>query len=105
MCVCVCIVYVYASCVCVCVCVYTTLRNKERKLDSLGLELQNTCGCWELNPGPLEEHYILLATELSLQPPGIIAVHYHIHLEMASDDLNSSRALSPLAFPLLSSYP
>jgi hypothetical protein len=24
------------------------------------------CGCWELNLGPLEEHPVLLTTELSL---------------------------------------
>ena len=26
------------------------------------------CGCWELNPGALEEQPVILATELSLQP-------------------------------------
>ena len=26
------------------------------------------CGCWELNPGPLEEPMVLLTTEPSLQP-------------------------------------
>ena len=25
------------------------------------------CGCWELNPGPLEEQPVLLTAELSLQ--------------------------------------
>jgi hypothetical protein len=27
------------------------------------------CGCWELNPGSLREHPVLLTTEPSLQPP------------------------------------
>jgi hypothetical protein len=27
-----------------------------------------SCGCWELNPGPLEKQPVLLTTELSLQP-------------------------------------
>ena len=27
------------------------------------------CGCWELNPGPLEEQSVLLTAEPSLQPP------------------------------------
>jgi hypothetical protein len=27
------------------------------------------CGCWDLNSGPLEEHWVLLTTEPSLQPP------------------------------------
>ena len=26
-----------------------------------------SCGCWELNPGPLEEQPVLLTTELSPQ--------------------------------------
>ena len=29
------------------------------------------CKCWELNPGPLEEHPVLLTTEPSLQPEGL----------------------------------
>ena len=28
------------------------------------------CGCWELNPGPLEEQPVLLTAEPSLQPLG-----------------------------------
>ena len=28
-----------------------------------------SCGCWELNSGPLEEQAMLLTTEPSLQPP------------------------------------
>ena len=27
------------------------------------------CGCWELNPGPLEEQPVLLTAEPSHQPP------------------------------------
>ena len=30
------------------------------------------CGCWELNPGPLEEQSVLLTSEPSLQPPTVI---------------------------------
>jgi hypothetical protein len=26
------------------------------------------CGCWELNPSPLEEQPVLISTEPSLQP-------------------------------------
>ena len=26
------------------------------------------CGCWEVNPGPLEEQPVFLTTELSFQP-------------------------------------
>ena len=26
------------------------------------------CGCWELNPGPLQEQQVFLTTEPSLQP-------------------------------------
>ena len=28
------------------------------------------CGCWELNPGPLEEQLVILTIEQSLQPQG-----------------------------------
>jgi hypothetical protein len=28
----------------------------------------NQCGCWELNPGPLEKESVLLTAELSLCP-------------------------------------
>jgi hypothetical protein len=27
-----------------------------------------SCGCWELNPGPLEEQPVILTPETSLQP-------------------------------------
>ena len=42
-------------------------------LDLLELELQIDsyelpCGCWEVNPGPLEEQPVFLTTEQSLQP-------------------------------------
>ena len=29
---------------------------------------ESSCGCWELNSGPLEEQSVLLGTEPSLQP-------------------------------------
>ena len=29
------------------------------------------CGCWELNPGPLEEQSVLLTAEPFLQPPHV----------------------------------
>ena len=30
------------------------------------------CGCWELNPGPLEEQSVLSTTEPSLQPLALL---------------------------------
>ena len=30
------------------------------------------CGCWELNPGPLEEQSVFLTTDLSPSPPNCI---------------------------------
>ena len=32
---------------------------------------EQPCGCWELNPGPLEEHAVLLTSEQDLQLPSI----------------------------------
>ena len=32
---------------------------------------EQPCGCWELNPGPLEEHAVLTTTEPALQLPSI----------------------------------
>jgi hypothetical protein len=47
-----------------------------RVLDSLELNLTDSCelpcGCWELNPDPLEEQAVLTTTESSLQPQEII---------------------------------
>lgn len=40
-------------------------------MDTLGLELlacKLPCGCWEMNVGLLEEHPVLLNSELSLYP-------------------------------------
>jgi hypothetical protein len=49
-----------------------------RVSDALGLELQTgvscTCGCRELNLGPLEEQTVLLTAEPSLQPLKILIV-------------------------------
>ena len=35
------------------------------------------CGCWEVNPGPLEEQPVLLTTEPSLPPPGLFILNGH----------------------------
>jgi hypothetical protein len=61
----------------VCVCVYTgrvpiDCKGYEMLLDFWNLKLPGgfelTCGCWELNPGFLEEQPVLLITKSSLQP-------------------------------------
>jgi hypothetical protein len=41
------------------------------------------CGCWELNPGPLEEQPVLLSAEPSLQPlilttPDSVLIQFHL---------------------------
>jgi hypothetical protein len=36
------------------------------------------CGCWELNPGTLEEQPVLLTTEPSLQAP-IFFVSFYVY--------------------------
>jgi hypothetical protein len=33
------------------------------------------CGCWEMNPGPLEEQPVFLTAELSFQPHGLLKVN------------------------------
>lgn len=56
------------ECVSACAC-----RSSQRTeaLDALGLELQTvvstSCGCWGLNPDPLEEKQALLAAQPSPQ--------------------------------------
>ena len=55
---------------CLPVCLYTTSKEGIRSprtgvTDSYEL----LCGCWELNPGPLEEQLVILTIELSLEPP------------------------------------
>ena len=42
--------------------------HQKRVLDPHYRWLWATCGCWELNSGPLEEQSMLLTTEPSLQP-------------------------------------
>lgn len=42
------------------------------------------CGCWDSNPGPLEEQLVLLTTEPSLQPQGLSLLYsvrpcYYLH--------------------------
>ena len=58
--------YFYFSCALV-LCLHVCLRKGVRYagtgvIDSCELP----CGCWELNPGPLEEQSLLLTTESSL---------------------------------------
>lgn len=50
-----------------CIAVFACKYIWVRVLDSLELELDSCelpCGCWELNPGPLEEQLVLLTTAL-----------------------------------------
>ena len=79
MCVCVCV------CVCVCtrLCVYTcacmymmyvfVVTRRGHQITSTGVteSCEPPCGCWELNPGPLEVQPMFLITEPSLHPPWV----------------------------------
>jgi len=49
-----------------------------------------SCGCWELNPGPLEEQPVLITTEPSLQPPFGLCVGsgYRLVRDGGGDDDN-----------------
>ena len=38
------------------------------------------CGCWELNPGPLEEQAMLLTSEPSLQPSNYVLIDFFASL-------------------------
>lgn len=64
--------------VCLQACLHTTrmpvfLGNQKRALDSPGPEVTDGykpwCGCWKLNPGPLEKQWVILTPEPSLQFP------------------------------------
>jgi hypothetical protein len=48
------------------------LRRPEESIGSSGTGAidvgESPCGCWELNPGPLEEQSVLLSADSSLQP-------------------------------------
>lgn len=45
--------------------------SQKRALASLELTqwVAVACGCWELNPGPLQEQQLILSAKLSFQPP------------------------------------
>lgn len=49
------------------------LQDQKRTLDPVYLELEVSCGFWELNLCPLHEQPVLLTTELLLTPIHIIS--------------------------------
>ena len=76
------LIYVYE-----CTCLYVGLcthvmqcrRGQKRATDSPGIGVMDSsqlpCGCWGLNPGPLQEQSVLLTVRLSLQPPPPSLIH------------------------------
>jgi hypothetical protein len=58
------------------------LRVQKRALNSLELALtggcEATCGCWELNSGPLQEHQVPLTAEPSLLPQTSLLLETHV---------------------------
>jgi hypothetical protein len=46
----------------------TEARSYYQRAPGTGVKdgCEPSCGCWELNPGPLQEQFIFLAAELSL---------------------------------------
>jgi hypothetical protein len=56
-------------------CTVCMLRALKVQKTVLALLERDSCdplyGCWELNPGPLEEQAVLLVTQTSLQLPKI----------------------------------
>ena len=65
-------VYVYGCCMSVLHICAWSLWRPEDSLRSSGTEVTGNCempcGCWDLNPGPLEEQPMFLITGPSLQP-------------------------------------
>jgi hypothetical protein len=49
--------------------------GQKRALDLTTDGCELPCGCWELNPGPLEEQPVLLSSEPSLQPKVLIFIN------------------------------
>jgi hypothetical protein len=43
-------------------------KKKKRASDPITDGCEPPCGCWDLNSGPLEEQWVLLTAEPSLQP-------------------------------------
>jgi hypothetical protein len=71
-------------------CAHTcVLRGLKRALDPLELEL--SCGCWELNPDPLQEQQIPLTAKMPLQPLSVLYIALSslqltkIHLPLPSE--------------------
>jgi hypothetical protein len=49
---------------------------------------ESPCGCWELNPDPLEEQPLLLTAEPSLQPPRLIYYCYYYYYLVFRDKVS-----------------
>jgi len=53
------------------------IQSTQRTSVALGLELDScelSCGCWKLNPGPLEEQPVLLTAKSPLLPKTLFFV-------------------------------
>jgi len=62
-----------------CSCLQT---HQKRASDPITDGCEPPCGCRELNSGPLEEQSVLLTTEPSLQPPGVVFINHCVkHLK------------------------
>jgi hypothetical protein len=46
---------------------FTLQTHQKRASDPITDDCEPSCGCWELNSGPLEEQLVLLTAEPSLQ--------------------------------------
>jgi hypothetical protein len=57
--------------------------HQKRASDPITDGFEPPCGCWELNPGPLEEQSVLLAAESSLQAQGYCLLKRFIDLLLA----------------------
>lgn len=67
--------YVFPPCIHVCY-IHATPVGAKEDISLLGTGVpggcEPPCRCWEVNPGPLEEHPVLLTSKPSLQPLALI---------------------------------
>lgn len=69
--------YVFPPCIHVCY-IHATPVGAKEDISLLGTGVpvgcEPPCRCWEVNPGPLEEHPVLLTSKPSLQPLALIII-------------------------------
>jgi hypothetical protein len=66
-----------------CCCLHT---HQKRVSDPITYGCEPSCGCWELNLGPLKEQSVLLTAEPSLKPPLLFKfIYFLMHVSALSN--------------------